>query len=148
MRIRGLDRVFWAVTAFAVLLLVFSIVVGEWLGVHLIFVFGVLAGAVWLALHWFEKRLLERAGPEDEPIFCEWGSMIRRGVFNADEEMTRLSLESYGLDPASAVGQTFVCMTECGDDGQDYYFEGRFERGSDDSIVVRAIRPEQLSGGG
>ncbi len=123
-------------------------VVGEWLGVHLAFVFGSLAGAIWLALHFLEKRLLQRAGPEEEPIFCEWDAMVRRGVFDADEEITRLSLEHYGLDQASAIGRTFVCMTECGDDGQDYYFEGRFERGSDGSIVIRATRPEQLPGGG
>lgn len=97
-----------------------------------------------MALHLFEIRLKKSAGAEMEPVFCEWAAKIDGETFAANEEMTRLSLQSYGLDIRSAVGRSFVCMTECGEDGKDYYFDGKFVQSENGEVVVRAIKPEQL----
>lgn len=152
MRFRGFDRDFWIALAITVPTLIglflFSGAVAGWTGINRIPILLVLAGGAWLALHLFETRLRKSAGTEEEPVFCEWDSRIDGVTFAANEEMTRLSLRSHGLDIRSAVGMNFVCTTECGDDGKDYYFEGEFVRSKDGEIVVRAIHPEQLPASG
>ena len=148
MRFRGFDKDFWIAFAIGVPsligLILLSNALADWAGINGIFIFLILAGVVWLAIHLIEIRLRKLAEPEVEPVFCEWDSRIDGVTFAADEEMTRLSLQSYGLDIRSAIGMSFVCKTECGEDGKDYFFDGEFALSEDGQIVVRASHPEQL----
>lgn len=148
MQFRGFDKNFWIGLAIGIptliVLILLSHLVADWVGINRIFIFMVLAGVVWLALHLLEMRLRKLAGPEVEPIFCEWDAKLDSVTFSADEEMTHLSLQSHGVDIRSAVGKRFVCMTECSVDGKDYYFDGEFGLSEDGKVIVRVTNPKQL----
>lgn len=148
MRFRGFDTTFWI--AFAIVvpsligLFLLSNVLAGWTGHNRLVILLILAAGVWSVLHLYDLRMKNTADPEEEPIFCEWSARIDPVTFAADEELTRLSLESHGLDIRSAIGKKFVCMTEFDEDGKDYYFDGEFARTEDGRIVVLATNPEQL----
>jgi hypothetical protein len=88
------------------------------------------------------ERRLSRWGakPEVEPIHVDWKDKLSETDFPADSEQVIEELQSRGLTPQTALGQSFVFATEHEDSDGDIWFEGHFVRDGD-RIVIRATEP-------